>query len=242
MSWAYDPPGSWAAGTTWFDGHINQWWTLYHDMAGRPVNFLELGSYEGRSTVWMLESLLTHPQSHITCVDPFVYFEVPVYVENEEKVVLDNMSRPIMASSGGQPLRSKLETSFDTNIARFVDKVTKVKGFSEDVLRTMPRVPTFDLVYIDGDHHGANVLEDIILVWPLVKVGGSVVFDDYGWGQGTLPNRVTPRPAIDAFYTVYGDRLKVTHAAYQVHVQKTSSVCAEPGCPQDNCQARAHKH
>jgi hypothetical protein len=45
-------------------------------MAGRPVNFLELGSYEGRSTVWMLESLLTHPQSHITCVDPFVYFEV----------------------------------------------------------------------------------------------------------------------------------------------------------------------
>jgi hypothetical protein len=102
-----------------------------------------------------------------------------VYVENEEKVVLDNMSRPIMASSGGQPLRSMLETSFDTNIARFVDKVgtatlavpacspfapwryspnrrchvtccvaqvTKVKGFSEDVLRTMPRIPTFDLV------------------------------------------------------------------------------------------------
>ena len=49
------------------------------------------------------------------------HLQVPKYVE--EEVILDGMSRPVMASAGGQPLRSKLEATFDTNIARFAHKV-----------------------------------------------------------------------------------------------------------------------
>ncbi|MDH4230861.1 MAG: class I SAM-dependent methyltransferase [Nitrospirota bacterium] len=35
------------------------------------VKLLEIGSYEGRSCIWFLENILTHPTSSITCVDIF---------------------------------------------------------------------------------------------------------------------------------------------------------------------------
>ena len=35
------------------------------------VRMLEVGSFEGRSCIWFLENILTHPASGITCVDVF---------------------------------------------------------------------------------------------------------------------------------------------------------------------------
>ncbi len=35
------------------------------------VTLLEIGSFEGRSCIWFLENILTHPTSSITCVDVF---------------------------------------------------------------------------------------------------------------------------------------------------------------------------
>jgi predicted O-methyltransferase YrrM len=38
----------------------------------RPrLRFLEVGSYEGRSAVWLLSNILTHPTSRLYCVDTF---------------------------------------------------------------------------------------------------------------------------------------------------------------------------
>jgi len=39
--------------------------------AKNDVKILEIGSFEGRSAVWFLENILTHPTSSITCVDIF---------------------------------------------------------------------------------------------------------------------------------------------------------------------------
>lgn len=36
-----------------------------------PLRFLELGVAEGRSSVWMLDNVLTHPESSLDCVDIF---------------------------------------------------------------------------------------------------------------------------------------------------------------------------
>ena len=33
------------------------------------LHILEIGSFEGRSTIWFLENLLKNPKSTITCVD-----------------------------------------------------------------------------------------------------------------------------------------------------------------------------
>lgn len=37
-----------------------------------PCEALEIGSCEGRSSCFFVQNILTHPQSHLTCVDPWV--------------------------------------------------------------------------------------------------------------------------------------------------------------------------
>ena len=48
-------------------------WTQYlSELSGKEdIHLLEVGSYEGRSAIWFLEHILTHPSSRITCIDPF---------------------------------------------------------------------------------------------------------------------------------------------------------------------------
>ena len=36
-----------------------------------PLAMLEIGSYEGRSAIWFLDNVLTHPSATLTCIDPF---------------------------------------------------------------------------------------------------------------------------------------------------------------------------
>jgi predicted O-methyltransferase YrrM len=49
-------------------------WTKHlAPLLGKPnLRALEIGCLQGRSTLWFLENLLTHPGSRITCVDPFL--------------------------------------------------------------------------------------------------------------------------------------------------------------------------
>lgn len=75
----------------------------------------------------------------------------------------------------------------------------------------------FDVVYIDGDHEAKSVIEDFVLAWPLVAVGGVVIFDDYEWTDTPL---LPPRPAIDALLHIYGSRIEVLYKGWQVIVKK----------------------
>ena len=36
---------------------------------GQETHVLEIGSWEGRSSAWLLEQLLTHPRSTLTAID-----------------------------------------------------------------------------------------------------------------------------------------------------------------------------
>ena len=36
-------------------------------------------------------------------------------------------------------------------------------------------------VYVDGSHHARDVLQDAVLAWGLLRPGGYMIFDDYGW-------------------------------------------------------------
>jgi predicted O-methyltransferase YrrM len=53
----------------WFDGFIPNFETHLKRFKDIPCHFLEIGSYEGRSAVWMLQNILTHPHSTLTCID-----------------------------------------------------------------------------------------------------------------------------------------------------------------------------
>lgn len=58
--------------TDWFTHNIALWTKVLAPYKGRPeVHYLEVGVFEGRSVLWMLENILTHPSSTLTGVDLF---------------------------------------------------------------------------------------------------------------------------------------------------------------------------
>jgi predicted O-methyltransferase YrrM len=56
----------------WFTPHVPVWNRVLSDFKGKPdVHYLEVGLFEGRSAIWMLENILTHPGARLTGIDIF---------------------------------------------------------------------------------------------------------------------------------------------------------------------------
>lgn len=56
----------------WFSCHIHCWNHFLGPLQGRPgLTYLEIGLFEGRSAIWMLENILTHPTSRLIGIDSF---------------------------------------------------------------------------------------------------------------------------------------------------------------------------
>lgn len=88
---------------------------------------------------------------------------------------------------------------------------------------------TFDVIYIDGEHFARNALEDAVLAWPLLKVGGYMIWDDYAWEQHGGKDCLNPstayrcpRPGVDAFLELYKLCLTVVRKGYQVYIKRTA--------------------
>ena len=79
----------------------------------------------------------------------------------------------------------------------------------------------FDFAYIDGDHDRDAVMLDALLVAPLLKPGGILIFDDYQYqyteGQD---NPTSPHDAIDTFIA--------WHPAWEVLHKKWQAVLRKP--------------
>lgn len=60
----------------WFPTVV-RYWPNFFKAAGwllpenNPKVILEVGSFEGQCTCWILNNLATHPDSKVVCVDPF---------------------------------------------------------------------------------------------------------------------------------------------------------------------------
>ena len=118
--------------------------------------------------------------------------------------------------------REGLEDAFDRNVA-LVDssRVRKLRGDSRQVLLELAdEQARFDLVYVDGSHRGLDVLVDAALSWPLLEVGGVVVFDDYRWTLLGDDPLLRPGPAIDAFVGLVSAHGEVISHDRQVALRK----------------------
>jgi predicted O-methyltransferase YrrM len=63
-------PAEYCYSSDWFSPRIEDIAPFVEEFAHSPgLKILEIGSYEGRSAVWFLENLATHPQATLTCVD-----------------------------------------------------------------------------------------------------------------------------------------------------------------------------
>ena len=181
--------------TDWFSQHIPLWQALLERFRGRPrLRFLEIGSFEGRASVWLLENILTHPTSRLLCLDTF-------------------------AGSLGLDT-SSLYARFLANVAPYRDRVRVLRGASQVLLRDRRLRPaSLHLAYVDGSHRARDVLADAVLTFPLLKPGGLLIFDDYAW-QDAPEETNRPRLAIDAFLAVYQGSYRLLHQGYQVALEK----------------------
>ena len=55
----------------WFSRHIPTWRKHLSHLKDKPARALEIGCFEGRSSCWTLQNILTHKDSLLTCVDPW---------------------------------------------------------------------------------------------------------------------------------------------------------------------------
>ena len=186
----------------WFSVHIPAW-ERWMDMLPERKRFLEIGSYEGRSAVWLAGKL--EEGGYIDCIDP--------WIGNGEH------------AAPGQPIEDKF-TRFKRNADIFNSqhglKISWCRHFSFDWL-TMANneghEEEYDFIYIDGSHLAKDCLTDCILAWPLLKPAGLMVMDDYIWSDGSIAN-LSPKMAIDIFTTLWGGELDIVGHGNQVVVRK----------------------
>ena len=190
----------------WFSKNIPIWEKYVLPFAGRKrFSVLEVGSWEGRSACFLLQHVLTHSSATLTCVDTW------------GGCAHHNLGDVV----------TEVEKTFDHNIKVVggTRKVTKVKGPSQHVLRTLP-LEAYDLVYIDASHLAPNVLTDAVLCFDLLKSEGMLILDDYLWKSPAHDENkplLEPKIAIDTFLMIFKDHLRVLHKGRQVVLTKLSS-------------------
>lgn len=173
-------------------------WFNFIPQTNTPIEYLEIGTFHGANIISVNQTYAKHPDSKLYCCDPWQdYSEYPEYKGKQDEhytIFLNN-------------IKATEEES------KFIIK----RGFSNKIIPEL-NDEQFDIIYIDGNHEPEFVLEDAILSFRKVKIGGYLIFDDYGWGGPNLTKR-----GIDAFLNGYYKRIKLLgQQNTQVFVQRTS--------------------
>ena len=178
----------------WFDWHKPHWERFFVGLAWDPEaphTAVEIGSFEGRSTVWILQNLLRHPESRLFCLDTF--------------------------EGGAEHHPGQTEGLFDrfrANLAGagVAERAEVLRGPSFDGLAGLvARGVAADFVYVDGSHDAPDVLADLVLSFRLLRPGGVMICDDYFWSREPQAEQDilnSPKLAIDAFTNIYRRRLE----------------------------------
>jgi len=181
--------------TGWFSGY--HWRICFGTKAYDVKEYLEIGSFEGRSAITASEMF---PNAHLTCIDTFEGGD-----EHTEQ------------------LTSGLEERFLKNVESIKDRMTVLKGTSAQRLAELQdNIEKYDVIFIDGSHFYRHVVLDTLMSWPLLKVGGVLIWDDYFWKYAPYDG-LEPKAAIDQFLTSYDGDYEVLFADRQVGIRKIGS-------------------
>jgi len=169
--------------------------------APTPIKYLEIGTFYGANLFSVALTYAAHPQSRLYCIDPWVDYEDYPEYKDRAYTQVESIYATFLSNLDG---------------SGFKDKVTVIRGYSH---QEVPKFEDdfFDIIYIDGNHEPEYVMEDAVLSFRKLKVGGFMVFDDYLWGGPDLTTL-----GIDGFLRSYHKRLssEKTLVNYQIIVQK----------------------
>lgn len=193
--------------TDWFSMFIGQWTQIFNSCdflnPNKVIKACEIGSWQGRSTCWIIQNLLSNSASEIHCIDTFG----------------GSMEHPSMGCAENDILFNRF--SHNIYVAQGQAQCFPHKGLSHNVLKSMASdyVNYFDFMYIDGSHKADDVFNDAVLAFPLVKSGGLIFFDDYEWNFYSDPS-LCPKQGIDKFIALYKGQVEVVTVDYQMYLQK----------------------
>lgn len=141
----------------WFDIHIPAWeehLLPWRKCLGDLIAFraLEIGAYEGKSTVWIVENMIApYPSSMLEVVDAW---PGPEYQPMKERFLYNVMATECH------------------------DRVRIHSKPSAQVLHSLTS-KSYDFIYVDGSHKLADVKHDTMQALRLIRSGGLILWDDY---------------------------------------------------------------
>lgn len=187
----------------WFSQNVGLFKNHFKDFKDKDnCNYLEIGVWEGRSSTWILDNILTGKNCTGFFVDPWLRYD-----ELNDK----------QAS-----WHSVAEENFDYNMTIAAQKndvkVVKLKMKSAEALRQIDS-STIDFAYIDGSHSAPDVLEDVVTTWRVLRPGGIVVVDDITYGRFAGTNR-DPALAVAGFCNCHKDDAIVRFQQHSLVLEK----------------------
>jgi predicted O-methyltransferase YrrM len=169
----------------WTAVHKKIWYDLLKDnnlFDIRDKNIIEVGCFEGRSTVWFSELLINTPNSRYFCIDTW---------KGGEEVKRLNLDFDM----------NLVYENFQNNIKHLscFDQITVFRGNSESCLSSIASVlyKKIDFIYLDGSHTQRDTLVDLVLSLTLIKQGGLILIDDYRNNMSTKDLSLRPTKAVN---------------------------------------------
>jgi len=188
----------------WFDYNYERWERYLGGLRDRTNNVLEIGSFEGASTTWLLDELTKKEGSKVTAVDTFE--------GSVEHVSDEYYTTPLQL----------LEERFTSNVEQSANfkKLRVLKGFSNNVLpKLLAEQEMFNVIYVDASHTAYDVLCDAVMSWQMLSSEGVMIFDDYEWHEYE-DDFDNPKLGVDSFLRCYAAELTVLCKDYQVIIKK----------------------
>ena len=158
------------------------YWDLIINKNFKEFSYLEIGSWEGNSALYILENFET---KKVVCVDIWDLYE-DTYKEEHLKRFLN----------------------FKFNLDQFKKKFSFFKSTSDTYFDNNNE--KFDLIYIDGWHEAPQVYKDICNSWNFLNNDGIIICDDYFYGdiKSNLDKNL-PAYAINKFISQNKKKIKI---------------------------------
>ena len=131
------------------------YWNSVLNKNFKEFSYLEIGSFEGNSALYILKNFKT---KNVICVDLWDLYDDEFKEENLE-----------------------MYNNFKFNLSEFEGRFSFFKKTSDEFFEKNEK--KFDLIYIDGSHEASQVYKDLCNSWNCLNQEGIIICDDYFYGD-----------------------------------------------------------
>ncbi|RXW19815.1 hypothetical protein EST38_g6027 [Candolleomyces aberdarensis] len=201
----------------WFSHNIPHWKSLFphirtesYYVKGNGARIMEIGSWEGRSAVFLANELCkARAPTHAPPAPPSTSVSSTPAHAHSEVVCIDHFD--LFKSEAGKERYKRINHNLSLTNENFriipEFSVTGLMRLLNEAVVAEDQEPLveqgFDWTYIDGSHRSDDTLLDGELAWRLTRKGGLMIFDDYLWNVEPETSIEHPKRGIDGFLALH---------------------------------------